>query len=196
MVLNTLTLLKQNFVKFGATNTQDLARKWLLNKLESLKVSRKTIMSESPKSVRDSTIIGKMYFYYYDPLNKQTLPFYDKFPLVIPIEMYPDGSWLGLNLHYLSPDLRLKLLDKLTEFKTNNRYDATTKLKLSYNLLQGTKKFKLTKPCLKRYLPTHVRSRFLEIPANEWDIAMCLPVEQFVKETKQQVWNNSRRIAG
>ena len=35
--------------------------------------------------------IGKMYLYIYDPKYKNTLPFYDALPLVIPIEFYGNG---------------------------------------------------------------------------------------------------------
>jgi hypothetical protein len=38
-----------------------------------------------------------------------------------------------------------------------------------------------------------VQSRFVEIPADEWDIAALLPVEQFEKATKHKVWADSRK---
>lgn len=185
-----LKLLHYRYVKFGAANSQDLARKWLLSKVNDLRVNRAALL-RTP-GLKTTTIIGKMYFYYYNPKTKETLPFYDRFPLVMPIELYSDGSWLGLNLHYISPELRLSLLDKLSEYKTNTKYDATTKLRLSYQLLQGAKRFRLAKPCLKRYLPGHVQSKFLEIPADEWDIACVLPSEFFMKTSKQQVWTDSK----
>jgi hypothetical protein len=47
------------------------------------------------------------------------------------------------------------------------------------------------KPCIKRYLFSHVQSRFLEITADEWDIAVMLPVESFAKAKKNKVWSES-----
>ena len=43
---------------------------------------------------------------------KNKLPYYDRFPLTLPIEQYSDG-FLGINLHYLSILMRIRLLDRL-----------------------------------------------------------------------------------
>ena len=64
--------------------------------------------------------MGKMYLFNYDPKHKQTLPYYDTYPLTIPIERYNDG-FLGLNLHYLPPKIRLTLLERLLELTTTKR---------------------------------------------------------------------------
>ena len=77
------------------------------------------------------------------------LPYYDRFPLVIPIEQHSDG-FLGLNLHYINPKQRIILLDKLSEFANNSAYDATTKLRLSYAMLKQASKVYEKKPCLKK----------------------------------------------
>jgi hypothetical protein len=133
-----------------------------------------------------------MYFYSYDPKTKETLPYYDRFPLVIPIEPYNDG-FLGLNLHYLPPQLRLVLLDKLYNLLTDTSFDEFTRLKLSYSLLSSTSRYKEFQPCLKRYLFSHLRSRFIEVPADQWEIAIFLPTEQFVKASSAKVHRESRK---
>src|SRR4051812_30598339 len=56
--------------------------------------------------------IGTMIMYFYDAKLKDVLPYWDQFPLVFPIEIYDDG-FLGINLHYLPPMLRAKLMDAL-----------------------------------------------------------------------------------
>jgi hypothetical protein len=81
----------------------------------------------------------------------------------------------------------------LSKYATNSKYDKTTKLRLSYDLLARASKSDLFEPCIKRYLFSHIQSRFLEITADEWDIAALLPVEQFTKATKSKVWNDSRK---
>jgi hypothetical protein len=134
-----------------------------------------------------------MYFYYYDPKTKDRLSYYDKFPLVIPIEQYPDG-FLGLNLHYIHPKQRILLLDKLSEFASNRNYDERTRLKLSYDLLKATSMAYQATPCIKRYLFSQVQSRFVEITADEWDIAALLPVEQFVGAPRTKVWDDSKEL--
>ena len=43
---------------------------------------------------------GNMYLFMYDPKHKETLPYYDTVPLVLPFKSVPEG-FLGINLHYL-----------------------------------------------------------------------------------------------
>jgi hypothetical protein len=134
---------------------------------------------------------GQMYAFRYDPKGKQTLPYYDVFPLVFPIESYSDG-FLGINFHYLPLALRAKLMDALYSVTSDKRYDENTRLVATYRVLQAASKFKAFRPTIKHYLYAHVRSPFLEITAPEWDIALFLPMESFKKATKETVWKDSR----
>jgi hypothetical protein len=154
---------------------------WMTGKAKSASGYRNKIMSNSERN-RDNTVIGKMYFFWYDPKHKDTLPMYDRFPLVFPIERYPDG-FLGLNLHYLSFRERSSLLNTLMKFRNNNKMNATTKLRVTYDLLNSTSKIAgAMRPCIKRYLFTQVRSSFVEVTADEWDKAMQLPVAVWVSK--------------
>jgi hypothetical protein len=134
---------------------------------------------------------GQMYAFRYDPKGKQKLPYYDVFPLVFPVESYPDG-FLGINFHYLPLNLRAKLMDALYSVTTDKKYNENTRLAATYSVLQAASKFKAFRPTVKRYLYDHVRSQFLEITAPEWDIALFLPMESFKKATKETVWQDSR----
>lgn len=163
----------------ASTSKDKESADWFIGKARSAAGYRKNIVNNDTRG-RDATVIGRMYFFYYDPKLKKTLPVYDRFPLVFPIEMYGDG-FLGLNLHYLSVGERAALISRLSEFKSNNKMNSNTRLRLTYDLLASTKKLaSLSKPCIKRYLFDHVRSKFIEIEANEWDKAINLPVELFV----------------
>jgi hypothetical protein len=124
--------------------------------------------------------------------TKEKMKYYDRFPLVIPIEKYKDG-FLGLNLHYIHPKQRIILLDKLSATASNKSFDENTKLRISYAYLAAAAKAFEANPCIKRYLFSHVQSRFLEITANEWDIAVMLPVESFVGATTSKVYSDSRK---
>jgi len=186
-----LDRIKDRLNKEGLTAGSKQSGDWLLSKIVELKVSSATLMRDRQR-MTESTFIGSMYFYYYDPKTKETLPYYDKFPLVIPIERYTDG-FLGLNLHYIHPKTRIILLDKLSQFTNNKKYDKTTRFRLSYDLLSRASKITEFEPCIKRYLYSNIQSRFLEIAADEWDIAALLPVENFQKSSKSKVWSDSRK---
>jgi hypothetical protein len=181
--------IKESLAKKGLEPRTRDSRTWLKAKISALKPTKGDLMRDKQR-LREKSIIGRMYFYFYDPKTKDTLPYYDKFPLVIPIEQYPDG-FLGLNLHYISPKQRVLLLDKLSTLLTDHNYDEKTRLRISYDYLAKASKIYQAKPCIKRYLFSHVQSRFLEITADEWDIAVMLPVESFAKASKNKVWSES-----
>ena len=137
--------------------------------------------------------IGNMYMFFYDPKYKDTLPYYDGFPLIL--MMGPaKGGFYGLNLHYLPPVLRARMLDGLMDITNNKSYDETTKFQIRYNMLQRTSKLKYFKPCFKHYLNEHVRSRFALVPAPEWEIATFLPTADFQKSSKATVYRDSRKM--
>ena len=135
------------------------------------------------------TELGQMLFYKYDPKFAKKLPYWDMYPLVFPFEK-AKGGFYGLNLHYIPPRERAVLMDELNSYVTYKKYDATTRLKLSYDLLKG---FGRAIPCVKRYLGTNVRSNTVRIDADEWEIAIFLPVERFQKEKARVVWNDSKK---
>jgi hypothetical protein len=186
-----LDRIKSSLAKEGLNLRTNAARDWLRAKIKTLNPSRQALLNDS-KRLKSGAIIGRMYFFYYDPKTKDKLPYYDRFPLVLPIEQYQDG-FLGLNLHYLHPKQRIILLDKLSEYANNNKYDTTTKLRLTYDVLRRSSSISEHVPCIKRYLFSNVESRFLEIAANEWDIAALLPMESFVGASAGKVHAESRK---
>ena len=144
------------------------------------------------KSDLTTTILpGSMYMYMYDPKLKDELPYYDRFPLIFPFKVEHDRFW-GLNLHYLPLQYRALLMDGLYELANNTRYDDTTKLQLSWKLLNAAAKTnRYIQPCVKQYLKDHVESRFLWVNPEFWDTCLFLPLEKFSKKNKAQVWSES-----
>src|SRR6056300_1384493 len=132
--------------------------------------------------------IGRMYHFFYDPKHKDTLPYWDKFPLIFVIDFYQDG-FLGLNLHYIPPIYRIRLMDAIYSIARDDKVRQSKKARMTYGLLKGAAKFKYFKPCIKRYLTNHVKSRYLYVPFEEWDIAAFLPTQRFQKAKKTRVWN-------
>ena len=186
-----LERIKASLAKEGLSPRTNASREWLKTKVKDLKPTSDALMRDKNR-LKNTSMIGKMYFYFYDPKTKDTMPYYDRFPLVIPIERYNDG-FLGLNLHYIHPKHRMILLDKLSDTTSNDTYDDKTKFKINYRYLSAASRIFEATPCIKRYLFTQIESRFLEITADEWDIAAMLPVETFVGATTNKVYADSRK---
>lgn len=165
------------------------ARDWFRDKALSLtRANPKRMMLQGNQVSKIEP--GKMYGFFYDPKHKLTLPYYDTFPLIFPFAVKGD-HFIGINLHYLPPLLRARLMDALYDL-TEKNLTEDSKLKLSYGILNGASRFKLFQPTIHKYLFKHMRSNFLEIPATQWDIAALLPAERFVGASKRKVWNDSR----
>lgn len=169
------------------------ARQFLRDQASQVRTSTNMIMRPEDRSqLKNESRIGRMYFFNYDPKTKKTLPYYDRFPLIFMIGPAEKGFY-GINLHYLAPTFRARLMDALYDTMTNERYDSTTRLRISYDILQRASKFRYFKPCIKHYLDSKVQGRFLEVKPTQWDIALFLPVEKFQKKNKQFVWRESRK---
>ena len=122
---------------------------------------------------------GIMNLFGYDPKHKATLPYYDTFPLVVVVGPAP-GGFYGLNLHYLPPMLRAKMLDGLMDIASSKK-SPNAKFDISYQTLKGISKLRYYKPCFKHYLGGNLKSGISMVPAPEWEIATFLPVAQFKK---------------
>lgn len=162
--------------------------------LNRQRITPNKILGSDAEQLRQRVHPGFLYMFAYDPKLKNELPYYDRFPLVFPFSSVP-GGFLGLNMHYLPYPARIQLLDRLMTFRNNNKMDETTKIKYSWQLIDGVSRFNIAKPCVKHYLMDHVRSSFRRVESYDWATAMMLPVERFVGATPEQVWNDSRRIA-
>ena len=87
-------------------------------------------------------------------------------------------------------------MDALYDTASNSRFDESTRLKMSYKMLESASKFKHFKPCIKRYLTSQLRSKFMYIYPSEWDMALFLPLERFQGASKTQVWADSKKKIG
>ena len=162
---NIFQKLEYEAFRAGITPRSRESMDWFRRKAQSMgRVNRRQLMNQDPVELRNRGVLGNMYMYFYDPKTKDTLPYYDSFPLTIVVGPAP-GGFYGLNLHYLPPVLRARMLDGLMDVTNNKNYDETTKFQVRYNMLQRTSKLKYFKPCFKHYLNEHVRSRFALVPA-------------------------------
>lgn len=176
------------------------AREWFKKEAESITRVNPKRMLETGAAFENmnnlsANSIGKMYMFFYNAKHKDTLPYWDKFPLIFPIEYYKD-SMLGINLHYLPPVIRAQLMNALYETVNNEKMNKTTKLKISYQILKNSTKFKLFNPCVKKYLFSNVKSQFQYVKPEYWDAALLLPSERFQKKSKEKVWQDSMNKIG
>lgn len=191
---NLFQKLELDAFKKGITPRTTESRDWFRKKASQLgRINRSALMKEEEVALKNRQIMGSMFMYFYDPKTKDTLPYYDRFPLTIIVGKAP-GGFTGLNLHYLPPVLRAKLLDSLLEITNNSRYDESTKFNLTYSKLQGASRYKYFKPCFKRYLTAHVKSRFALVAPTEWEIACFLPTQDWAKTNATAVYNQSRKM--
>ena len=181
--------LEQEAFRAGIAARTKASMEWFRSTVSNRKVSRAALIGDGP--TRSRQVYGSMYNFQYDPKTKQTLPYYDRFPLCIPVQK-AKGGFYGLNLHYLHPLIRAQFLDELYDITNNSKYDRTTKMNVTYQLLKSTSRMRFFKPCLKHYLSNQIQSPLLLIELADWEIAIFLPTESFRKVDKNTVWNESR----
>ena len=192
---NLFQKLELEAFRKGITPRTQESRDWFRKRVQRLtRVNRESLMREEGVNKVSSPLLGSMMMFFYDPKLKDKLPYYDTFPLVIPVEK-AEGGFRGLNLHYLPPVLRAKFLDSLLGVVNNKSYNDTTRFTLTYKLLKGAAKFKYFQPCFKHYLLDHVKSRFAQVPAPEWEIVTFMPTASWKKAPAGKIYSDSRKKA-
>ena len=169
--------------------------------MNTMKLNAKMVIRQRSDATEQSSkfLPGSMYLFEYDALHAATLPYWDRYPLIIPFVpsigvKHTPGAFHGLNLHYLHPQLRVQLLDKLMVFATNKSMDDNTKLKFTWQIASAAAKNKHLGACIKMYLIKQVKSMPVKILPEYWVSAMMLPVEGFQGSNKTAVWQQSRSM--
>lgn len=134
--------------------------------------------------------IGRLYFFGYDPLHRDTLPYYDAFPLTIPISKYDDG-FLGLNLHYLPPQARAVFLDQLMEV-TKRSGTPQAHMALTWQIVKNIARVPGYDKCVHRYLTDHITTPLVRVNEDSWEKACMLPVQEFKGATATSVWRKRK----
>ena len=181
VMANIFDKLELEAFKAGITPRTQQSRDWFRRKAQQIRrVNRNAIMKEEPIQLSNRQIVGSMYMFFYDPKLKETLPYYDSFPLVIVIGP-AEGGFLGLNLHYIQdPEMRLKVLFNLTGI---DRKDVPPNFRLNVTY---DKNDPLMKLCVKHYLRGHIRSNFIKIPVEEWENIVPLETARWVYNTRKR----------
>ena len=170
--------------------------KYFQQRVRTLKLSSENFYRQSDLTKAKRYLEGRMYTFFYDAKTKEKLPYWDRFPLVLILELRQDG-FTGLNLHYLPPRYRVRLLYELYKYVILDEEEADEgmrmKIKMTYQLLTGISKLKMFRPCFKRYLTHRIDGRALEITPEYWDVMSMLPTAQWQKEGATTVYSESIR---
>ena len=134
--------------------------------------------------------VGRLNLFGYNPKFRKTLPYYDVFPLVLPLEPIK-GGFMGMNFHYLPPLLRFRLLERMQARASDRRFDSNTKFEVNYD---DVKSIKIVKPTIKKYLYAYCQTGFLRINADDAAVAIYLPVQRFKKAPEATVYADSRKF--
>lgn len=188
MSKNLFNRISAEALRAGITPRTDQSREWFRKRAQSMRrINREGLMRAESLQLSKTSVVGNMYMFFYDPKHKDTLPFYDSFPLVIIIGK-AKGGFLGMNLHYLPPLLRAKFLDALMENAKEDDFNVT------YRTVKAASNMQYYKPTIKHYLKKHLRSRLATVHAPEWEIATFLPTASWQKASGREVYRNSRSI--
>lgn len=125
---------------------------------------------QDSNELRRYAVAGHLYMFEYKA-KMRWLPYYDRFPLVYVIKAAGKNEFWGANLHYLSPKKRII---------------ATKKL------MQG--RIDLPKKCFHKYLSAHVEGLYLDLALTEWDTAILLPTEDYVKDLNGTIFPIDKEI--
>jgi len=128
------------------------------------------VKEQDKNELRRYAVAGHLYMFEYKAKMKW-LPYYDRFPLVYCFKAPGKHEFWGANLHYLSPKKRLIVTKKL---------------------IQG--RIDIPKVCFHKYLSSHVDGLYLDLAADEWDTAILLPTEDYVKNVNGVTFPVDKKI--
>lgn len=169
---------------------------WLKNTtVRTSSINTKNVISQLKDRYVNKVSSGKMYLFGYDAKTKDTLPYFDSYPLVFPFEKAQDGFY-GINMHYLPYKYRAILMDNLYPFISDDNNNDSTKLRINYNILKKFSKSKLVRPCIKRYLNKNIKTKISIVLPNEWKQALFLPLQRFEGASTTTVYKDSLKQIG
>lgn len=167
------------------------ATQFVKDNIQDSKVSRRRELLTSDKAKSPSQFqIGKLYFFGYHPETKDNLPFYDEFPVVMPLGE-ESGGFLGLNFHYVRTMVRAQFFDALLDHVDTTEYgeNIDAQIRINYEMLVASSKFKKHyRPCIRSYRFRNFVTGLYEIQPKDWKSMMFLPLEKFSKMSREDVW--------
>jgi len=176
---------------FAQTNGQERSARWYQTAVREYASGINTfqeVQNSDLGKVATQLDVGKMYMFAYDPMTKETLPYWDNLPLVVICDPLPTG-FSGINLHYLSPLLRANLLDRL--MPSVDKVDSDSKLRSDWSFVRNFSRFPETRKSTKRYLTQQIRGQMIEVNPRHWKSAVFLPVQQFQGASASKIYRDT-----
>ena len=166
---------------------RDLSIRWYRQKVQELlpkpQVRRMIREGYKTQKVTVRPNFGMMNLFYYRPKGAEKLPYYDIFPLVIPMGRRLNDGFVGINFHYLSVPQRWLLLERLSMFQMPSELDSFDSEEGAGEVMalfwSKIKRKRGVKPIVRRYLTKNIQSYFLKIELSEMLIALAIPMERF-----------------
>ena len=203
-----MTTLRDEVIKASKTKTakQEMKKGWDWYekhvRIAAARMSANQFLVDNQAHAVHRPELGDLMFFHYDPKTKEKLPYYDVFPMIIPIPVLNEKKidkskyFFGVNLHYLDPHTRAAIFDELSKYKTDDKSSKATKLTHQWSVLSeiGKASSESKGPlagCVKKYLFSHVKSKFIVVPPSEWKYVIWLPLERFHKESSETVWSKT-----
>ena len=166
---------------------RELSIRWYRQKVQELlpkpQVRRMIREGYKTQKVTVRPNFGMMNLFYYRPKGAEKLPYYDIFPLVIPIGRRLNDGFVGINFHYLSVPQRWLLLERLSMFQVPSELDAFDSEEGGGDVMalfwSKIRRKRGVKPIVRKYLTKQINSYFLKIELSEMLIALAIPMERF-----------------
>ena len=118
-------MAKTVFDKILDTATGPKSFDWYKKQVKSMTTpGARGLINQGKATLRPK--FGVMNLFAYDPKHKATLPFYDKFPLIMPLQA-AKGGFYGLNFHYLPMAQRVLFLRQLSKYASDKNFDRNTR---------------------------------------------------------------------
>lgn len=160
---------------------------------KSIKWFRETVEGIPRAKVATRPQVGRMYTYVYDAKYKKKLPYWDRFPLIIMLDVSATHQ-LGLNLHYIPPKARQVFIEKILHLLSQKNFGPKAYFKINW---QAVKRVPGADKMIKMYIRSRIQGHMIEINPMYWANAVYLPTQQFLdKEGKRysarKVWMDGK----
>lgn len=141
-----------------------------------------------PKKV----VVGMFYTFMYDPKYKKELEYYDRLPLVLVLKLHKNG-FTGLNLHLIDMNSRSEILELMRMYQRGIRY--RTHLKIVWEIIKKVDRFRMGRPCIRRYINDHIFTKLTRVPVDDWEIMLLIKSPRFAGQTSEKVHKDNKKKA-